>query len=645
MTNSIFRLALFASAGIMSMSVPAFAQLGPIGNGPDGGFGGSEKPRSYSYDTCTMASDYKLEFAGSPSPWRKNNAGSYEYFEGSPVVTCGTASRSTLLKCVNASSGEVLSGYECNDYRVIGNFNTAHANYDVRGAGIKQNPWVWSALEKTDLGACGYDAFTWRDITQDYAVCGTTMVDRVAQCVNKETQAYVDDSFCSPVGKPTGQVEVTSTQGCYYDYSVGAATVPPASCGVAQKTRAVACQRGDGLPAGEGDCVSYLTNRSYYNEVAYGPEKEGAEASNPMVGVYGMPSACAGLSGKALYDECDLVSANEGGQQYLRPRSVVSFDDARSCVADQPSDYEWKTGAYSPDRTGVCGTNTRSASVSCFSKTTSLLVDDSLCDPAAKPQTTQTFDDVSGCVPQTSAATCGDAPNAGDRSQFQSCLSSVGIGGADKPWNVELMRAVTLTDGAKVYCVRSEGPAFGGSTQPDHQLCSPSDWNGGDGVSNDSRPTSYIALEGTGVCASTSLESCTPAPAPAPAPAPTPTAPKEFRLGTCNYTSGSSKYACGGRANYRPGPAAPYPHDICSGTILSGSERSDEVGTPPNSTDGVGPNWVKPPAPLINVPGAQCVVHFRASGYSNSVNESWQTVYFSGPPTGVADGLFIGPKP
>lgn len=625
----MLRMALFASAGLMAVSSTGVsAQIllpGPPGSdSPDSGWQGpgATKPRNAgNYAVCSFQDTYKLVPNGPTGPWRPDGQESYPDV---PAASCGVVTRASPLKCVAVSTGETVGYSLCSRGNATYNYEFENINKPLRVS--NDSPRYYYSYETKDLGACGYDQYKWVSMANTRAACGKAVVEVYSYCVDKDTNNPVEDSRCNPGLKPSDTTEVDSTMGCSYDYSVGELSVPAPSCGGAQKTRAVSCQRGDGLPAGEGDCSEFFSRDPRYIRINVNYGDDPAQ----QVVVSAMPSACDGLDGKALSDECELLTNGETGQPYFRPKSSIAFQDARSCQTDDAVNYEWRTGAFAPVRDMVCGTNTRTATSSCFDKTSNAQVDDSLCDPAKKPLGSESFDDASGCVTQTSAATCGDAPTQDAKNAVGSCLTTAGVGGADKPWSVILNRTVKLADGAYAFCVTSDGPSFNGAAQPNGQTC-----GSGNGLSLS------IAIEGTGVCASTSLPSCTPAPTPTPPPGP----PKEFRLGTCNYSSGSSKYSCSQRANYRPGPAAPYPHDICSGTILSGSERSDEVGVPPNQTDNVGPNWSKPPAPLIDVPGAQCVVHFRSYGYSNSTQEGWQTVYFSGPPTGAADGLFIGPKP
>jgi len=185
------------------------------------------------------------------------------------------------------------------------------------------------------------------------------------------------------------------------------------------------------------------------------------------------------------------------------------------------------------------------------------------------------------------------------------------------------------TKTGRVFCMKNEDGA-----EVDSTLCDPS-----------KKPQTQITFQDESGCA--------PAPTPAPTPTPPPPEPEivpvpaagppaQIQVGYCNYTSsGGGRYACGVRDNYRPGPAAPYPREMCTGTVVAGAE-GDAVGEV-LGTPRAGAGWATPPR-LDNIAGARCVVHMRY-GYSNDGNAGWQSVYFSGPPSGVPGGLFIGKKP
>jgi len=185
---------------------------------------------------------------------------------------------------------------------------------------------------------------------------------------------------------------------------------------------------------------------------------------------------------------------------------------------------------------------------------------------------------------------------------------------------------VSLGGGGTAYCVQ------GG---PSRQLCAPGDWNGGNYVSNDSRPIDYVETEGQGVCAG-QVQSCEKAPEVY--------APTSIKVGWCGYTSsGGGRFACGDRVTYRDdkGPAAPQFSDLCSGRHLAGALTSDTLDGN-YQTPNAGKGWTKAPV-VEKVAGAQCVVHYRI-GYSDSNMSGWQSVYFDGPAVGQ-DGLFIAKKP
>lgn len=156
------------------------------------------------------------------------------------------------------------------------------------------------------------------------------------------------------------------------------------------------------------------------------------------------------------------------------------------------------------------------------------------------------------------------------------------------------------------------------------------------------RPASMIAGEDRSACPAPTPSPPPPEPVTAP-PAQTPP-PVQLKLGTCNYTSsGGGRFACGEYMNYRPGPKAPAPRELCTGRLLAGSDGQG-VYDDARQTPSAGVGWTTEPVVDASVP-AQCIVHWR-SGYSdNGRTASWFSAYYSGPPTGVQGGLFVGKKP
>lgn len=113
----------------------------------------------------------------------------------------------------------------------------------------------------------------------------------------------------------------------------------------------------------------------------------------------------------------------------------------------------------------------------------------------------------------------------------------------------------------------------------------------------------------------------------------------QIQLGTCNATSGGGRYACGPRGNYRNGPTAPWPNELCSGKLVYGNVDGNYVGDPDYGTTST-KGWATPPK-LLKVPGARCVVHWKV-GYSDSPYPGWVSAYYDGGPTGKQGGMFIG---
>ena len=548
-------------------------------------------------------------------------------------TTCGPAVRYEDLNCVDRKTGATVSVGQCESYDLYSEYQ---ATYGRRASVQSYKVGTQKRIAAVDIAgvngvrglpACPAGKYVWRRSQADTgSVCGTQQVPTSYYCVDAENgDRYVTDDFCKVSEKPTEvSTPVTSYEGCSYDYAVDAWTLPEKSCGQAIKVRTVTCQRPDGTTVADSFCENYF---SQTGSEGYGGIHPNGDDARPSYQIQHMPSVCNLGGYSAILDECDATPVYQdeySGDVWaaLKPKSSQTFDDARSCGTETPTDdkpvYEWKTSAFTPELSRVCGTNTRAGKVFCVRKGDGVEVADSFCPAESKPASSEKFSDVSGCVPggvaQCQPSTVTDA----QRSAAQSCLSGAGATGS-------LTRVVSLGGGGTAYCVQ------GG---PSRQLCAPGDWNGGNYVSNDSRPVDYVETEGQGVCAG-QVQSCEKAPEVY--------APAQIRVGWCGYTSsGGGRYACGDRITYRDsnGPAAPQFSDLCSGRHLAGALTDDTLDGN-YKTPMAGKGWTKAPV-VEKVEGARCVVH-RRIGYSDSNQSGWQSTYFDGPAAGQ-DGLYISKK-
>lgn len=383
-------------------------------------------------------------------------------------------------------------------------------------------------------GSCEAEDFQWRKTKADVSgMCGTTTVQDTVQCVDASGggSLVVDPSQCNANQRPANApYSVTSREGCGYDYTATAWSVAPASCGAVTQSRTVRCVGSDGQPAEEAACANYLTApsastpaTSYWSK---GPYAWPGAPGNAIT-IYRMPSVCDVGSPDQVQKDCEarFVNKNGGSASYLHPRETRTVEDRRACTPDTPAGgtpvYAWNTPVYVPDRSDVCGPNTRSGRVFC-TKDGTTEVADSFCSSATKPASVQNFDDTSGCKATP-----------------------------------EIVQSIA-----------------------------------------------------------------------------------EVRVNTCGYTSsGGGRYACGPHSNYRPGPAAPWPNEVCSGKVIAG--EPDGFGD--YQTPNAGKGWSKAPT-VAKIPGARCVVHWKY-GYSDSNQAGWNSVYYDGPPTGRAGGDFISKKP
>lgn len=378
-------------------------------------------------------------------------------------------------------------------------------------------------------GSCDPEDLQWRKTKAPVAgICGTQTVQDRVECVDVSGggSLVVDETRCNAAQRPANApYSVTGREGCAYDYTASAWPASDPACGAVTQTRTVSCMGSDGEIVSDTLCASHLTPPSAATPISeYWSQGPYAWPGAPgdAITVYRMPTVCNAGSPDVVRRDCDARYAIKGGQSfsYLRPKETRTITDTRSCQTEAPSSYAWNVPTYVPDRTNVCGPNTRSGRVFCL-KDGATEVDDSLCSAETKPSAVQNFEDISGC--------------------------------------------------------------------------------------RDEEIVTSIA---------------------------------EVRLGACNYTSsGGGRHACGPRGNYRGGPVAPWPSELCSGTVLAGN--ADDLGD--RQTPNAGKNWSKPPV-TEKVPGARCVVHWKY-GYSDSAQAGWNSAYFSGPPTGLGGGDFIGRKP
>lgn len=509
---------------------------------------------------CEGTGEYRLVDAGAPGAWlqpTQNNWGGYmsqSYDANNPPATCDTGLRAIPLKCVTTFGEEdstfqnCTSGRQMDDYSALHNFSRSiYYEYDYETGQISG----MNAVESQNMGACQGDQYAWSISPPDTrGICGTGTVTNVFNCINVRTKAMSNTAFCNAADRPSATREITSTEGCDHEYIAGNWSVSPPSCGQAMQTREVYCQASSGERGSDTNCArSLMPNLDDYHEPEefdsynWGSEYGMDWGVGEDVRIFRIPYICLGENTDAMIANCEAVNRSDLNWEnpyHVRPRTVRYFNDTRACGEDDPSEnyaeYEWAAPVYIPDAP-TCGTNVRRTEVRCLSKSSGSEVDQSLCNPAARPPAEVEFEDTSSC------------PKA---------------------------------------------PA----------------------------------------------EESDPTPAP-------PTAAQEVDLGPCRYTSGggSGRHACGyGTYLSASSNPAPLPSELCAGTLLSGSiGANNDLGGYDNISPG-GRGWSQRPV-AREVAGAQCVVHMRYMGYSDSNETMWKSFYFSGPRTSKQGGIFIGRKP
>jgi hypothetical protein len=256
----------------------------------------------------------------------------------------------------------------------------------------------------TTLPGCAAQSFNWKTAsTTPAGVCGTQEVPVGVSCVDADG-ATVNDALCDPGTRPSSTRTVTSTDGCVADYQTTAWSTAAPTCGNVRQTRTVSCVGADGRDMGETTCALRLTppegrNPSQIADSEYWSKGVYAWPGVANARIWRMSTTCDVSSSPAeVARECELVYVAKSGvnQPYLRPLSARTIEDRRACQSDVKGAYHWNDPTYVPDRTGMCGTNTRSGVVRCLDGS-GAQVDEGLCDARTKPPSTQSFEDLSGC--------------------------------------------------------------------------------------------------------------------------------------------------------------------------------------------------------------------------------------------------------
>lgn len=546
-------------------------------------------------EVCEGEDKWRLVNDGAASPLRQiryyevSSPFDDRYDPSMPLATCGDAIQQVPLKCVN-DKGEVSNTDVCTR-GAIDEYNRQHPGWMARKK-YDGTSYTYEATRETQLESCDKRTYTWMSVDgSDAAVCGTGEITVQVSCIDFETKQAVYEGYCDASKRPESKKTVTSRAGCGYDFKASAWSEVPETCGKVQQTRTVTCVGPDGQPASESDCGNYLT-----------PDAQRLKTT-------GIP--VTEFWSKGAYYWPDVGSANPYGN-YISIWKMPTLCDVggmEEIRAECEHKYQAKDGlklAYLRPRE-------------------SRLVSSSATCPTPTP---------------TPSPTPGEDGEGDATYKWNSPAYVVD--------NASMCGQNTKT--GRVFCTKeSDG------VEVDDSFCDPSQ-----------KPPATLTFEDVSGCTPTPTGTTSPTPTVSPTPViqepvvqPDPE-PVALYAGYCGYTSGggSGRHACGpmgDEAAWASGASrqirewkskgAAHPSELCTGSLIAGDLRGEYVGEyPAPSFYPAGKNWsILPQTPAMK--GARCVVWYKMGYNDNGSQTSWASLYYSGPPSGIAAGHYIAKKP
>jgi len=326
-------------------------------------------------------------------------------------ASCGDATRSRPVTCVNPDNGATLQDFACAAPKP----SATESSYQTAGCGYTWEPSAFSPVTPS---------------------CGATTQTRTLSCRRSDGQLVVND-MCAVSTMPSTTQQTNDYSACTHAWTVGAFTDPSTTCGNATQARSVTCLRSDGATAQDAACSA--TTKPESTQTSYQTSGCGAEW---QTGEYAEPAAACGPSVKYRDVWCfrsdgrrvDDGACSAAGTKPVMQEAAPSY---ATCT------FAWTVNDWSAP-TATCGAATESRTVTCR-RSEGTTVADAQC-AETKPDTTRESYQTSGCGYEWRPGAFGAAvPACGatTHSRTVSCIRSDGqtVGdsscGSDKPASSE----------------------------------------------------------------------------------------------------------------------------------------------------------------------------------------------------------------
>lgn len=290
-----------------------------------------------------------------PPAW---TVGSY----GAWSSSCGNATRTRPVTCINPDNGAVLDDQSCNPGTRP---SATDSSYQTSGCGYEWEAGQWGAA---------------------VPACGETTQSRTVQCKRTDGQ-YVEQASCDSATRPSETQTTTNHAACSFTWTTGTWSTPSTMCGSATQSRSVKCMRTDGAEVADASCTDPKPASSQQSQqtagCGYAWDTGEWSQTQPACGdiVSTRSVTCVRTDGETVDD----ASCTEA-----RPASSRTLQDYRTCS------YGWTVGEWTQPTT-TCGPSTESRTVTCRRSEGTTVSDDLCAGDGTKPEGSRESHQTSGC--------------------------------------------------------------------------------------------------------------------------------------------------------------------------------------------------------------------------------------------------------